>query len=190
MGNEFILIGLQWKWPYSFIFFIFALIILNNLILMGARVNFLGLISFPISTVFSVVLLVSWFRIISLVLNSFYGRCVSFLSHFSPSRVQRELRDNPNTSLEILAMRRNLSWLICILELVRMIIRPCSLSLRLVANISCGHILLTLLGKPVSGNFSTISYEIVIFFICRLETLVCLVQSYVFVTLWNMYQSE
>jgi len=76
---------------------------------MGARVNFLGLISFPISTVFSVVLLVSWFRIISLVLNSFYRRCVSFLSHFSPLRVQRELRDNPNSSLEILAMRRNLS---------------------------------------------------------------------------------
>lgn len=158
--------------------------------MIGARVNFLGLISFPFSTIFSVVLLVSWFRIISLVLNSFYRRCVSFLSHFSPSRVQRELRNNPNPSVEILSMGRNLSRLICILELVRMIIRPCSLSLRLVANISCRHILLTLLGKPVSGNFSTFSYEMVIFFICRLETLVCLVQSYVFVTLWNMYQSE
>lgn len=73
------------------------------------------------------------------------------------------------------------------LEMIRTAIRPVSLSLRLVANMSCGHILMCLFaGRVAFVPFCSASCV----FVCGLETLVCFVQCYVFYTLWCMYMEE
>merc|ERR1711976_787439 len=73
------------------------------------------------------------------------------------------------------------------LEMVGTAIRPISLSLRLVANMSCGHILMCLFARGVPFTVLCSSSCV---FICGLETLVCFVQCYVFYTLWCMYMEE
>merc|ERR1711976_74090 len=80
-----------------------------------------------------------------------------------------------------------LARMVSILEMIGTSIRPISLSLRLVANISCGHILMCLFARGVS--FVPLCSAPCVF-ICGLETLVCFVQCYVFYTLWCMYMGE
>jgi len=80
-----------------------------------------------------------------------------------------------------------LARMVSVLELVGTAIRPISLSLRLVANMSCRHILMALFsGRAPFLVFC--SFPCV--FVCGLETLVCFVQCYVFYTLWCMYMEE
>lgn len=86
------------------------------------------------------------------------------------------------------AMVQGLARLVSYLELLGYLIRPVSLSLRLVANISCGHILMVL--AVGSAGFNLISIFGPVLFVCGLETLVCFVQCYVFYTLWCMYMEE
>jgi len=83
---------------------------------------------------------------------------------------------------------QSLARLVSYLELLRYLIRPVSLSLRLVANISCRHILMVLAVR--SARFNIISLFGPVLFVCALETLVCFVQCYVFYTLWTMYMEE
>jgi len=81
---------------------------------------------------------------------------------------------------------------IVIIETVRNIIRPITLSIRLAANIVAGHLLLTLLGSQGSG----ISIIIIIILIIRLilllilEIAVACIQSYVFTILSSLYLNE
>jgi len=86
------------------------------------------------------------------------------------------------------AMVQGLARLVSYLELLGYLIRPVSLSLRLVANISCGHILMVLAVGSV--GFSVVFIFGPVLFVCGLETLVCFVQCYVFYTLWCMYMGE
>ena len=86
------------------------------------------------------------------------------------------------------AMVQGLARLVSYLELLGYLIRPVSLSLRLVANISCGHILMVLAVGSAGFNLFTIFGPVL--FVCGLETLVCFVQCYVFYTLWSMYMEE
>merc|ERR1711972_122578 len=86
------------------------------------------------------------------------------------------------------AMVQGLARLVSYLELLRYLIRPVSLSLRLVANISCRHILMVLAVRSARFNIFTIFGPVL--FVCGLETLVCFVQCYVFYTLWSMYMEE
>merc|ERR1711878_16841 len=83
---------------------------------------------------------------------------------------------------------QSLARLVSYLELLRYLIRPVSLSLRLVANISCRHILMVLAVRSARFNIFTIFGPVL--FVCGLETLVCFVQCYVFYTLWTMYMEE
>jgi len=83
---------------------------------------------------------------------------------------------------------QSLARLVAYLELLRYLIRPVSLSLRLVANISCRHILMVLAVGSAGFNLFTVFGPVL--FVCALETLVCFVQCYVFYTLWTMYMEE
>jgi len=82
--------------------------------------------------------------------------------------------------------------IIVIIETVRNIIRPITLSIRLAANIVAGHLLLTLLGSQ-GPNVSII---IIIILIIRLilllilEVAVACIQSYVFTILSSLYLNE
>lgn len=74
-----------------------------------------------------------------------------------------------------------------IIEIVRIIIRPLTLSIRLAANILSGHLLLILLFKIVFFQKWFFLFFLVLNFI---EIFVSLIQSYIFVTIICLYFSE
>ena len=81
---------------------------------------------------------------------------------------------------------------IVIIETVRNIIRPGTLSIRLAANIVAGHLLLTLLGSQ-GLNVAGITIFILIFsliLLLCLELAVACIQAYVFTILRSLYLNE
>jgi len=87
---------------------------------------------------------------------------------------------------------RFLMPVIVIIETVRNIIRPLTLSIRLAANIVAGHLLLTLLGSqgPLLSLFSLSLLMIGLFLLLLLEVAVACIQSYVFTILSSLYLNE
>ena len=81
---------------------------------------------------------------------------------------------------------------IVIIETVRNIIRPLTLSIRLAANIVAGHLLLTLLGSqgPLLNLFNLSLLMIGLFLLLLLEVAVACIQSYVFTILSSLYLNE
>lgn len=81
---------------------------------------------------------------------------------------------------------------IVIIESVRNLIRPITLSVRLMANITAGHLLITLLGNQtaLASNFILISLILVQIILLTLEAAVAVIQSYVFATLSTLYARE
>merc|ERR1712142_1127256 len=82
--------------------------------------------------------------------------------------------------------------IIVIIETVRNIIRPITLSIRLAANIVAGHLLLTLLGSQ-GANVSIMIIIILIIsliLLLILEVAVACIQSYVFTILSSLYLNE
>lgn len=79
-----------------------------------------------------------------------------------------------------------------LIEIIRNLIRPITLSVRLAANIIAGHLLLTLLGDQ--GTIESIYITIVVVFaqviLLILEFSVAVIQSYVFMTLITLYARE
>lgn len=80
-----------------------------------------------------------------------------------------------------------LSQFMVLIETVRQIIRPITLSVRLAANITAGHILIALCSSTI--NILN-SLTIVLIILIILETAVALIQSYVFTVLISMYIRE
>jgi ATP synthase subunit 6 len=80
-----------------------------------------------------------------------------------------------------------LSQFITIIESVRLIIRPITLSVRLAANITAGHILIALCRSPIIliNRFSA-----ALTLLLLLEIAVAFIQAYVFVTLVSIYLRE
>lgn len=84
-----------------------------------------------------------------------------------------------------------LTFFIVIIETIRNLIRPITLSVRLSANIIRGHLLIHLL-TSIPFNYPksiTIILPIILFLII-LETAVAIIQSYVFITLSSLYTNE
>jgi F-type H+-transporting ATPase subunit a len=82
--------------------------------------------------------------------------------------------------------------IIVIIETVRNIIRPMTLSIRLAANIVAGHLLLTLLGSqgPMLSPVNLIFLIIGLYLLLLLEVAVACIQSYVFTILSSLYLNE
>jgi len=81
---------------------------------------------------------------------------------------------------------------IVFIELVRNIIRPITLCVRLTANLIAGHLLITLLGNALI-NLSFVSFLFSFFIpllLTILETAVAFIQAYVFITLVTLYTTE
>jgi len=81
---------------------------------------------------------------------------------------------------------------IVLIETVRNVIRPITLSVRLAANMVAGHLLITLLGNQGVGLASTaipllVGVQILL---VVLESAVALIQAYVFTTLTTLYARE
>jgi len=81
---------------------------------------------------------------------------------------------------------------IVLIESIRNIIRPITLSVRLAANLTAGHLLLILLGdRIVNSRFLVItSVTLAQFALLTLEAAVAVIQSYVFATLTTLYARE
>lgn len=82
--------------------------------------------------------------------------------------------------------------LIVLIESVRNIIRPGTLSIRLAANIVAGHLLLTLLGSQGAGlGLTTLIFLMVgLVLLLILEVGVACIQAYVFTILRSLYLNE
>jgi len=82
-------------------------------------------------------------------------------------------------------------FIVCI-ELVRNIIRPITLRVRLRANIIAGHLLLCLLGSTIMtlSGVSFLGGMVLPLALCLLEMAVAVIQGYVFITLGMLYFNE
>merc|ERR1739847_243550 len=96
-----------------------------------------------------------------------------------------------------------LAPVLVLIEVVSNMARPVSLSVRIIANISCGHLLIFLCGNLILINFSVLNifnyfrfYFSVLGFILILsgftafESGVIFIQAYVYFTLNNIYFSD
>lgn len=81
---------------------------------------------------------------------------------------------------------------LCVIEAVSILIRPITLSVRLVANLSAGHLILGLIGGGVvSGGFLTQSLSLgVSTFYVAFEVFVAMIQTYIFCNLLSLYADE
>ena len=81
---------------------------------------------------------------------------------------------------------------IVLIESIRNIIRPITLSVRLAANLTAGHLLLILLGESIVNNSILIIITVTMaqFALITLEAAVAVIQAYVFATLSTLYASE
>jgi len=79
-----------------------------------------------------------------------------------------------------------------IIELIRNIIRPLTLSVRLAANIVAGHLLLTLLSSQCSNVLLVVLLPLItaLVLLAVLESAVALIQAYVFSVLSTLYVAE
>lgn len=85
-----------------------------------------------------------------------------------------------------------LSPILVIIEIIRIIIRPITLSVRLTANIVSGHILIEILLNPAENIILIykILFYVIIIPILSLELIVCFVQSFVISSLRTLYVRE
>nr|UIR97929.1 ATP synthase F0 subunit 6 [Cyphoderus sp.] len=79
-----------------------------------------------------------------------------------------------------------------LIESISNIIRPLTLSVRLMANMVAGHLLMTLLGNQtaVATNFILAGLLFTQILLLTLESAVAMIQSYVFAVLTTLYSSE
>lgn len=101
--------------------------------------------------------------------------CNNFLSHLVPS----------GTPLLLIHF-------IVLIELVRNLIRPLTLCVRLIANITAGHLILTLISSliPKLNLILILIVYLPILMLIFLEIGVSLIQSYVYTILDSLYSSE
>ena len=80
-----------------------------------------------------------------------------------------------------------LSPFLCVIELVRLLVRPFTLGIRLTANLRTGHILIALLGR---GFITLFLVVLVGLFYFLFEIAVCVIQAYIFTLLPTLYTDD
>ncbi|NP_008086.1 ATP synthase F0 subunit 6 (mitochondrion) [Apis mellifera ligustica] len=112
-----------------------------------------------------------WF---SFLIYLIYNNYIMFLSHLVPL-------NSPVFLMNFMV----------IIELISLIIRPWTLSIRLSANLISGHLILTLLGIFISNFISILPINLMIQnMLLTLEIFMSMIQSYVFSILLILYFSE
>jgi F-type H+-transporting ATPase subunit a len=80
-----------------------------------------------------------------------------------------------------------------LIETISILIRPITLTVRLVANISAGHIILALLANVLSSSLGIFSWSAcvaIIIFYYLFEIFVSFIQAYIFTLLIRLYITE
>lgn len=152
-------------------------ILLITLFLLIIRINISGLISFSfsLSSHLFYTLLISfplWRRII---ISSFINKKKQFIAHLLPDGAPEWL--NP---------------FLIIIETVRILVRPITLAFRLAANITAGHVVLSLINLYLSllinkFNISNLLLIVVSSFYLLFEFIICIIQAYIFCLLLTLY---
>jgi len=138
--------------------------------------NFAGLVPYVFSATRHVSLtfslgLVIWLAVIisSVTLDSY-----SFVTHMCPFGAPLAL-----------------GWFLSLVEVVRVCLRPITLSVRLAANMRAGHVVLGLVGGSTAlMGFSSLGLVIVGFLYLLFELMVCSIQGFVFYLLTILYFDE
>lgn len=80
-----------------------------------------------------------------------------------------------------------------LIETISILIRPLTLTVRLLANISAGHIILTLISTVLSTSLTLLPLSIILILLRRyqlFEIFVCIIQAYIFTLLLSLYLAE
>jgi len=104
----------------------------------------------------------------------------SFLNQFNQSIAHFVPRGRPLILVPLLVL----------IEVVRRVIRPLTLCIRLTANMVAGHLLLRLVASGISLTLSLAPIFVILSFLIILELRVSLIQSYVFSSLVRLYFKE
>lgn len=153
----------------SFVFISLFIFILCN--------NFLGLFPYIFTASSHITLTLTlalplWFRFI---LYGWINNTNHIFAHLVPQRT-------PTALIPFMVL----------IESIRNVIRPITLSVRLIANIVAGHLLITLLGNQtaVASNVILLSLIITQILLLTLESAVAIIQAYVFAVLTTLYSRE
>merc|ERR1712020_693062 len=108
------------------------------------------------------------------------------------------LVNSPYSFLASLLPRGAPDWLnpfLVLIERIRIIVRPITLSVRLVANISAGHIVLRLIGIYSSSYLFINTFRFIVLLLIQIgyiifEIGICLIQAYIFCLLLTLYADD
>ena len=149
---------------------------IKNLFIFLLITNLIALFPFNFTTSahLSISLSISLSFWISIILNSLINSFSTFITHLTPIGTPTQLMS-----------------FIVIIEIVRALIRPITLSIRLTANILAGHLLISLLSNyALSTLFLSLINLPPITILCLLEIIVAIIQAYVITTLLTLYYNE
>lgn len=155
-------------------------IVVSSIFITIILVNLMGMIPYTFSLSSHLILTLSlglplWIR---LIISSFSHNPKSSVAHFLPDGAPDWL--NP---------------FLVLIETTRILVRPITLSFRLAANITAGHIVLTLVSVYIRSRFfssyiSMISFSLFNAFYIAFELAICLIQAYIFCLLISLYRED
>nr|QGZ10043.1 ATP synthase F0 subunit 6 [Eisenia spelaea] len=154
--------------------------ILSTIFLLLVMVNLMGLIPYTFSTSSHLIFTLTlgfpiWF---GLILSSFVWNPKKSAAHFLPDGAPDWL--NP---------------FLVLIETTSVFVRPLTLSFRLAANMSAGHIVLTLVGVYCASSwFSNLTSASILTLTALgyilFEVAICLIQAYIFCLLLTLYSDD
>lgn len=154
--------------------------IVTTLFIIIILINLMGIVPYSLSSSRHLILTLSiglpiWLRII---ISSFTYSPKKSVAHFLPDGAPEWL--NP---------------FLVIIETTRILVRPITLSFRLAANITAGHIVLTLIRLYCVGAiFSSTTSFLFLLILSRgyiaFELAICLIQAYIFCLLLSLYSDD
>nr|AGJ89729.1 ATP synthase F0 subunit 6 [Diurodrilus subterraneus] len=112
----------------------------------------------------------------SLILSSMLMNPRQFLAHFLPSGAPLWL--NPSLLL---------------IEMMSTLLRPITLAFRLAANMTTGHIIMSLMALALSANLTSLCTPMILIpqiFYSMFEAAICLIQAYIFCLLLTLYAED
>nr|AZN62407.1 ATP synthase F0 subunit 6 [Achatinella fulgens] len=155
-----------------------SLLIISSIFMLILFNNFIGMLPFVFSTSSSLwvngsLSILLWSM---LIISGLFFNIYKSLAHLAPT-------GSPLILLPLLIL----------IETVSIMIRPLTLTVRLVANISAGHIILTLISTVLSSSLNMMYFMltiIIMFFYSLFEFFVCFIQAYIFTLLLSLYLQE
>lgn len=155
-------------------------IIISSLFLIIIIINLIGMIPYTFSLSSHLIFTLSlglpiWLR---LILSRWQHAPKKSIAHFLPDGAPDWL--NP---------------FLVLIESTRIIVRPITLSFRLAANITAGHIVLSLIGTYGRARIFNISLATIFLILTRtgyilFEFAICMIQGYIFVLLLSLYRDD